>query len=147
MEVQVLGTRDRGPEDDNLGLAGASEGFNKLGLLALQGRRKAIGGLKPQLHQDLEADAEQSVGQRITANDFRQEFADEDGRLFRVGHGDKQPHANFVPGLAGMKIDARSRDTHSRANVLEGVTFGIGRPDTHQLCDLAATTAPALRMG
>jgi len=93
------------------------------------------------LQQDLEANAEEAVGQQIAADDFRQVFVAHGCGFLGIGHGNEQPHADFVGGDAGLKKDARAGNTEGSADVFKWVAFRVGGPDAHQLRDFAAPAA------
>jgi len=115
-------------------------------LSAVVGVGAAKTALEPHLHQDLEADAEKPVRQRVAADNFREVFAAHGRGLFRVGHGDEQPHADLVCGQAGLEIDSRTRNAEGAPDIFERFTFRVRGPDSHQLSKFATPAAASFRL-
>ena len=81
------------------------------------------------------------LARAFDADDLGQVFAAHGRSVLGIGHGDKQAHAEFVAGFAGLEIDAGARDAHGAAKIVEVFFLGVGRANTHQLRDLAAAGA------
>src|SRR5258708_4750386 len=84
-------------------------------LLAAEGIAGAIAALKSHLHQDLEADAKQSVWQRVAANYFGQILMGHCRGFFGIGHGDKKPHTDGISSDAGLEVYPGAGNAHAAA--------------------------------
>ena len=102
--------------------------------------------LHPHFHEDFESDPKHARRESIPSNDFREIFAVHGRRVFRIRHGYEQPHANFIARLAGLEKDAGPGNADRTAQVFKGILVRIGRTDAHELRNLAAAAAAALRM-
>jgi hypothetical protein len=100
--------------------------------------------LRTSFQKQLDSDAGQAVGQRILANDFGQILTVGRTGILGVRHDKKKAHADFVPGFAGLEVDAGARDADGAAHIVEMGALGIGGPNAHQLSELAAAAGATL---
>jgi len=108
---------------------------------------KVIGVLDSHFHQDLDPDAEHTGREHVPSNDFGEVLAGHGSGIFGIGHGYEEPHTHFVPGFAGLEKDAGAGNADGAAHIFKMILVGVGRADAHELRNLAAAAAAALRVG
>src|SRR6266699_1737898 len=110
-------------------------------------RAKVIRVLNSHFHEDLDPDAEHAGGQSVPSNHFRKVLASHGSGIFRIRHGNEEPHANFITRLTGLEKDTGAGNADGAAHIFKVVFVGVGRTDAHKLRYLAAAAAAALRTG
>jgi hypothetical protein len=103
--------------------------------------------LNSHFHEDLDSDAKHACRENIPSHDFREVLAGHGSGIFRIRHGYKQPHANFITRFTGLKKDAGTRDTDRAAQIFKVVFVRVGRADAHELRNLATAAAAPLLIG
>jgi len=108
---------------------------------------KVIGVLDSHFHEDFDPDAEHAGRENVPSNDFGEVLASHGCWIFRIGHGYEEPHAHFIARFAGLEKDTRAGNADGATQVFKVILLWIGRTDAHELRNLAAAAAAALRVG
>ena len=108
---------------------------------------KVIGVLDSHFHEDLDPDAKHAGGEDVPPNDFGKVFTGHGSGVFRIGHGYEESHAHFIARFAGLEKDTGAGNTYGTAQVFKVILLWVGRTDAHELRNLAAAAAAALRVG
>src|SRR5260370_16444359 len=103
--------------------------------------------LDSHFHQDFDPNPEHAGRKRIPSNNLREVLARHGSGIARIRHGHKQPHAYFISSFAGLKKNARARNTDRAAHIFKMVFVGVGRTDAHELSNPAPAPAAALPFG
>ncbi len=108
---------------------------------------KVVRVLDSHFHEDLDPDAEHAGRESVPSNDFGEVLARHGSGIFRIGHGYEEPHADFITGFTGLEKDAGAGNADGAAHIFKVVLVRVGRADAHELRNLTAAAAAALRVG